>query len=232
MELQDAPANYLFKIWPWIETNKVRIASGAGVILVAAGLICFYSWQRDQKELTAGDEFTRMMISDQRNLTAVQRAGLYLKVARDNQNTPTAPRAFLQSATTLFEAGQYAEAQTQFQQFLDQYPDNVFASQAALGLAASLDAQGKVDLAVAAYQRVSKSYSDTLAANYAKFSLAQIDERQGKLTDALNLYEEIKGSNPNSQLGSEAGMLAMDLKLKQPSPSPAATTPAQFKLNP
>jgi predicted negative regulator of RcsB-dependent stress response len=230
MELQDAPATYLFKIWPWIETNKVRIASGAGALLVATGLIYFYSWQRDQKEVNAGNDLTQLMISDQHSSTPVQQAGLYLKIARANQNTSAGQRAFLQSATMLFEAGQYAEAQTQFEQFLSQYPDSFFAGQAALGAATSLDAQGKMDLAAAAYQRVISAYPDPLVANYAKYSLAQIDERQGKPAEALKLYQDVASSSHNSSLGSEAGIRTMELKMKQPAPAAPVTAP--FKLNP
>ncbi len=231
MELQDAPATYLFKLWPWIETNKIRIASGAGILLVASGLVSFYSWQRDQKELAAGIEFTQLAMTDARNVTPVQQAGLYWKLAQDNQNTIAGQRAFLQSATMLFAAGQYADAQTQFQQFLSQFPDNFFAGQAALGLAASLDAQGKGDLAATAYQKVISNYPDPVVASYAKFSLAQLDERQGKLPEALGLYEEIIRANPNGALGSEAGLRAMELKTRQPSAAPAAATSAPFKLN-
>jgi TolA-binding protein len=231
MELQDAPATYLFKLWPWIETNKVRIASGAGILLVATGLISFYSWQREQKEITAGTALTQLMLSDQHNNTSAQQAALFLKLARENQSTAAGQRAFLQSATMLFETGQYADAQSQFQQYLNQYPDNFFAGQAALGVAASLDAQGKTDLAAAAYQRVINNYPDPLVAGYAKYSLAQIDEHQGKSTEALSLYEDIIRSNPNSSLGSGAGLRAMELKMKQPAASSAATNPAPFKLN-
>jgi TolA-binding protein len=231
MELQDAPATWLFKLWPWVETNKVRIAMGAGLILAGVGLISFYSWQREQKEITAGNEFTQLAISDSRNLTPVQQAGLYLKIGRDFQGTAAGQRAFLESATLLFGAGQYADAQIQFQQFLDQYPDNYFAGQAALGLGASLDAQGKFDLAAAAYQRVINGYSDPLVANYARYSLAQIDERQGKLTEALSLYQEVSRSDPNSPLAAEAGMRFTELKLRQPSAPPAATSTAPLKLN-
>ena len=117
-----------------------------------------------------------------------QQAGPYLKIAREYQSTSAGQRAFLQSAALLFEGGQYAEAQSQFQQFLDQYPDNFFSGQAALGLAASLDAQAKLDLAAGAYQRVINGYSDPLAANYARLSLAQLKEHQGKSTEALNLH--------------------------------------------
>ncbi len=231
MQLQDAPATYLFKIWPWIETNRIRIASGAGVLLVAASLIYYYSWQQGQKEIAAGLELTRLMMTDARNLTPAQQAGSYSKIAQAYPKTGAGQRAFVQGAGLLFEAGQYADAQTQFQQFLDHYPENPFAGQAALGLAACLDAQGKTDLAAAAYQRVFNSFPDPLAATYARYSLAQIDEHQGKLTDALNLYEEVMRSSPNGQIGLAAQQHAMELKMKQPSAPPAASATAPFKLN-
>ncbi len=232
MQLQDAPATYLFKLWPWIEANKIRIASAAGIILAAIALIYFYSWQQDQKEITAGNELTQMMVAVPHNTTVAQQAGMYMDLAHNYKNTSAGQRAFLQSAVMLFDAGQYGEAQTQFQQFLDQYPDNFFASQAALGLAACLDVQGKTDPAMAAYQRVINGYSDPVAANFAKYSLAQIDERQGKLAAASKLYQEITQSSLNGSLGSEAGMRLMELKSKPSSAPPAAPTTAPFKLNP
>ena len=88
-----------------------------------------------------------MMSSIPRNATASQQADLYLKIAADYQGTSAGQRALLQGAAMLFAAGRYADAQTQFQKFLDAYPDSFFAAQAALGVATSLDAQGKTDLA-------------------------------------------------------------------------------------
>jgi tetratricopeptide (TPR) repeat protein len=137
----------------------------------------------------------------------------------------------LQGAALLFEAGRYADAQTQFQKFLDAHPDSMFAAQAALGVATSLDAQGKTDLAAGAYQRVIGISSDAMAANSAKYALAQIDERQNKLTDALKLYEDIVHNNPNSSLASEAGLRAMELKMKLPSAPPSTAPAAPFKAN-
>jgi predicted negative regulator of RcsB-dependent stress response len=230
MELQDAPAAYFFKLWPKIEANWIRIALGSGVILVAAMLISFYSWQRDQKEITAGKALTQYMMTAPRNASGSQQADNFLKIARDYQGTSAGQRALLQGAAMLFEAGRYADAQTQFQKFLDAHPDSLFASQAALGVATSLDAQGKMDLAAGAYQRVTTS-SDVTAATSAKFGLAQIDERQNKLTEAMNLYEDIVRNNPNSVLASEAGLRAMELKMKAPSALPASAPAAPLKLN-
>ena len=225
MQLQDAPATYFFKLWPWFEANRIRIAWGGGVIVVAAGLISFYSWQRDQKEIAAGKALTQVIRSIPRNATASQQADLYLKVSTDYYNTSGGQRALLQGAAMLFAAGKYADAQAQFQKFLDAYPASFLAAQAALGVATSLDAQGKTDLAAGAYQRVINTSSDATVASSAKFALAQIDERQGKLTEAMNLYEEVVRNNPNGSLGSEAGLRAMELKMKLPS-APPSTAPA------
>ena len=231
MELQDAPAAYIFKLWPKIEANWIRIALGGGVIVVAAVLISFYSWQRDQKEITAGKALTQFMMSAPRNASGSQPADLFLKIAGDYQGTSAGQRAMLQGAAMLFEAGRYADAQTQFQKFLDAHPDGLFAAQAALGVATSLDAQGKTDLAAGAYQRVINTSSDLAAASSAKFALAQIDERQNKLTDAMNLYEDVKHNNPNGSLGSEADLRAMELKMKLSSAPPSTAPAAPFKPN-
>ena len=231
MELQDAPAAYFFKLWPKIEANWIRIALGGGVIVVVAVVISFYSWQGDQKEIAAGKALTQSMMSAPRNATDNQQADLFLKIAGDYRGTSAGQRAWLQGAAMLFEAGRYADAQTQFQKFLDAHPDSLFAAQAALGVATSLDAQGKTDLAAGAYQRVISISSDVTAANAAKFALAQIDERQNKLSDAMNLYEDILHNNPNSSLGSEAGLRAMELKMKLPSASPSTAPAAPFKPN-
>jgi TolA-binding protein len=231
MELQDAPETYLFKLWPWIEANKVRLACGGGVLIIAAGAIWFYSAQKAQKEIDAGMALSKMAVADTRNITAAQQADSLLKLAGEYQNTAAGQRALLQSAAMLFEAGKYPDAQTRFQDFLNQYPGSFFAGQAALGVASCLDAQGKPD-AAAAYQRIINTYSDTMVVNLAKFSLAQIDEHQNKPTEAFNLYQEIVRTLPNSPLASEATMHAMELKTKQPA-APAATNQATpFKLTP
>jgi predicted negative regulator of RcsB-dependent stress response len=231
MQLQDAPATYFYKLWPWFEANRIRIIWGGGVIVVAAGLISFYSWQRDQKEIVAGKALTQVMRSIPRNATASQQADLYLKIITDYQGTSAGQRALLQGAAMLFEAGRYADAQTQFQKFLDIHPDSFFAAQAALGVATSLDAQDKTDAAAGVYQRIINSYSDAVAVDSARFALAQINERQGKLAEAVNLYEAIVRYNPNGSLGSEAGLRLMELKMKLQSASPATAPAALFKPN-
>ncbi|MGA2787947.1 MAG: tetratricopeptide repeat protein [Verrucomicrobiota bacterium] len=225
MEIQDAPATYLFKLWPWFEANRIRIIWGGAVIVVAAGVISFYSWHRDQNEIAAGMALTQVMRSIPRNATASQQADFYLKIATDYQGTTGGQRALLQGAAILYAAGRYADAQAQFQKFLDTYPASFFAAQAALGVATSLDAQGQATLAAGVYQRIINTYADAVAVDSARYALAQIDEHQGKFSEAANLYEALVHYNPDGSLGSEARLRLMELKAKQPSALPS-TAPA------
>jgi predicted negative regulator of RcsB-dependent stress response len=226
MQAQDATAVYLFKLWPWIEANKKRIIIGTGIIIAAIFAFYLVSSQREQKEIDAGKALTEVLVGN----GGGQLADAYLKISADYPATRAGQRASLQAAVALFAAGQYADAQAQFQKFLDTYPDSAFSSQAALGVAASLDAQGKSDLAAGAYQQAISS-SDAMTASIAKLATARIYESQGKLNEALTLYEDVARSNPNGALGSEAAVRAMELKVKSP-PVPASTVPADsFKLN-
>jgi predicted negative regulator of RcsB-dependent stress response len=232
MELHEAPAHYLYKLWPWFEANKIRLLVGGGIIIVAAGVISFNVHRRTQREIDAGMALTKALMADPRNNTLEKQTASFLKVASDYAGTAAAQRAILQSAATLFGTHKYAEAQAQFEQFLSQYSGSALASQAALGAASSLDAQGKTEPAAAAYQRVITSYADSVPAVFAKYRLAQIYEQQGKLTEALNFYEDIARTSPGSGLASEAGLRVMELRT---APAAGATNPvpaAPFKLSP
>lgn len=232
MQLHDAPVNYFFKLWPWIEANKIRLICGASIIAVAIALVSFNFHRRAQKEIDAGMALTKAMMSDPRNNTVEKQTGSFMKVASDYSGTAAAQRAILQSAAMLYGTQKYAEAQAQFEQFLSQYSGSTLAGQAALGVASCLDAQGKTEPAAAAYQRVISSYYDSVPAIFAKYRLAQINEQQGKVTEALTLYEDIARATSGSGLASEAGLRAMELRTL---PVAGATNPvpaAPFKLTP
>ena len=184
MQSKDATTAFLFKLWPWIEANKKRVIIGTGISAAAIFLFSFFSWQHEQNEIAAGRALTQLAVSIPSNASADQMAGAYLKIAGDYPGTPGGRRAWLQGAAALFAAGKFADAQAQFQKYLDAHPDGDFSASAALGVAASL------------------------VVNTAKFALARIAEQQGKFTDALNFYENITRSAPGSVLAQEAGMRA------------------------
>lgn len=232
MQSQDAVTLYFFKTWSWVETNAKRIAVGAGIAVIAILCICYYFWRQNQIEITAGEALTQLVISVSPNSDASRLSAAYLKIAADYPGSMAGERALMLGATALFTSGQYAQAQAQFQKYLDTRPGGAFSAQAALGVAASLDAQGKTDPAAEAYQRVINAFSsDANSVDAAKFALAKIDEQRGKVIDAENFYQEVVRDNPNNLLGSEAAFHAMQLRAKLPATPPAGASPTSFNLS-
>lgn len=195
-----------------MEANLKRVIIATGIFAVILFIFSFFSYRRQQNEIIAGQALTQAMMDP----TASQAADAIARVTDEYPNTLAGQRAALQSATLLFTSGKFADAQAAFQKYLDAHPDNAFAGTAALGVAASLDAQGKSDLAVAAYQKVINLAGDGYEVGAAKFALGCINEAQGKLSEARKFFEDVARSNPNSSLGNEAGLRAMELKSKLP----------------
>jgi len=231
MQSQDAATLYFFKAWSWAEANAKRIAIGAGIAILAALFVSFYFWRQNQAEVTAAEALTQLIVSVSPNSDATQLSAAYLKIAADYPGSQAGERAQMLGAAALFTGGQYAQAQAQFQKYLDTQPGGAYSAQAALGVAASLDAQGKTDPAAEAYQRIISAFSDANAVDAAKFALAKINEHRGKLTEAENLYQDVVRDNPNNLLGSEAAFNAMQLRAKLPATTPAGTSPTSFNLS-
>jgi len=225
MPTQDAPTAYLIKLWPWIEANKNRLIASAGLIVALALVLSYFSWQREQREIAASEALTQLTFSTPASAGGGGVAEAYLRIATQHPDTLAGQYAEVRGATALFEGNQFADAQAQFQKYLEAHPDGVFSAKATLGVAASLEAQGKLDQAVGYYQQVANGFSDVVATISAKFALARIAELQGKFTDAMNIYMDIARLAPRSPMAEEAEMRAMGLRAKMAAVKPATAKP-------
>jgi predicted negative regulator of RcsB-dependent stress response len=174
MQTQDASSELLFKLWPWLEANKKGLIIGvviAGLVVAGAS---YFSAQRGENETAAGEALTKVMFSAAPGTSAPQLADAFAKIALQYPGTAAAERAQLQAAATLFNAGQYEEAQTQFQKFLSaENSGGALAATAQLGVATCLEALGKPET-LAAYQKVVGSYAGTVSAEVAKQAVARL----------------------------------------------------------
>jgi TolA-binding protein len=230
MQAQDSTSFYLLELWSWAEANKTRLIAAGVAVAILALVVSFFVWQHDQKEINAGQALTQLTVNP-----GSETAEAYFKIAAEYPGTMAAQRALLQGAGQLYGSGQYADAQAQFQKFLDAHPESEFAAQAALGVASCLEAQNKYDLASTAYGRVINMTSDPSIQAAAKFAMAQIYESQGHYNEAASYYEDVARQNPNSPMGSEAGLRLVELENKIPTPAPAqapAAAPAKAPVVP
>lgn len=212
----------MVKFWPWWEANRKRLII-AGVALLVVLFVWYYlKTSREQRELSAGQAYTAFQLNQPPKPTAQQVVDGYLLIAKQYSGTIAAERASLQAAAVLFNATRYAEAQTQFQNFLSANPGSSMAATANLGVAACQESQGKLDEALSTYRQVSVSYPDTADGITAKFSAGRILELQGKLTDAVAAYQDVTRAPLAGSLASEAANRIAMIQAKLPAPKPAA----------
>lgn len=227
MDSQDTITLYVLKLWPKIEANKNRIIIGAVAFVVLLILIFALSYQRSQREISAGEAFSQLLVTIPPSTAPATMADDYLKMAADYSGTMAAQRAELVAATDLFTAGRYADAQAGYQKFVNSHPGSPLISIAALGVAASEDAQGN-PAAADAYRSVIETYTSPGTSSAARFALAAIAERQGKILDAINYYQEVARAYPGTTLASQAGQRAAELSATMASKTPATTMPASM----
>jgi predicted negative regulator of RcsB-dependent stress response len=232
MQTKDAPAELIFRLWPWIEANKNRLIGGLVAIIVIAGIVFFIISEREQREINAGNALTELTLNSAASSNDPQLAGQLEQVASQYAGTVAGQRARLQAAATLYAAGNYADAQAQFQQYVDAYPNGQFAATAQLGIGSSLDAQGKPDLAISAYQRVMSLYPGSSSIAPAEFALGAIAAKQNKLPEAISHFENAGRASAGGSLAQQAMMRAAELRAKVAAATPKPAVQPQMQVPP
>jgi predicted negative regulator of RcsB-dependent stress response len=231
MSSEASAASRSVEFLAWLEVNKVRVITVAGILGAVAALVTLYRWHKDEVELQANTALLQAQASSESSGAAAKPAtAALLKVADDFSGTSAGARALLLGASALFEERKYAEARGKFEVFLTQDGDSPFAGSAAFGAAACLDAEGKTNEAATAYQGVITRYNTSAAATQARLALAGLQEARGDHAQALRLYTELAASGAQSLWGSEAAQRREDLVRRHPelapTNAPGATAPA------
>ncbi|MFM2294823.1 MAG: Tetratricopeptide repeat-like domain [Verrucomicrobiota bacterium] len=207
----------------WLEKNRARLIQGGVAVALGALVVSYYFYHKGETEAAASEAISKVQ-------PGAGAADAYLKIAAENPGTPAAQRATVLAAGELFAAGKFTDAQTQFEKVGADVTDNALRAQAALGVAASLDAQGKPEAATR-YADIIQRFATDPAATQARSALARLYEATGKYTEAIPLYQELARSEAYSSIGLEAGvrlqaLLANHPELLPKTPAPVAAPPA------
>jgi TolA-binding protein len=218
-EIQVAPESTLtIDILTWFEENKKRLVAGFGIAIAAAAVIIVYRNYKAGVEESASKSLVMLLASEAAG--TMPASDKLLQLAKDKAGTKAAERAQYLAAVKLFEDGKFAEAETQFNTVLNDYPRSALIAQASLGVAASLDAQNKVADALSAYTRFAAAFQGDSLVNQAKLAQGRIFESQGKHQDALAIYREL--TKVNSQFAREAMARQAYLLQQHPELNPPA----------
>ncbi|MDB6065036.1 MAG: hypothetical protein JWR26_1244 [Pedosphaera sp.] len=224
-----------YSLIAWLHTNQKRVVALAAAVLIVGGGIGMFIWHGNHQETQAADALSNLKSSLlSRESTNAPDPGPYLKLANEYPGTAGGARATLIATGILFDQGKFPEAQAQYEKFLQEHSDYPLVNEAALGLAASLEAQGKTAEAIARYEEVTKRREGDSTSPQAKSALARLYLAQNKPDSALKLYEDLIKEGRNSSWNSMA-QLQREVLLtnhpelrKQPVPpqiAPTATVP-------
>jgi predicted negative regulator of RcsB-dependent stress response len=221
MQTHDAPAEIMFKFWPWFEANRKRLIISAVAVVVGFFIWFYLSTQKQQSEISAGLDYTQYQANLAPSMTPQQMADGYLKIADKHSGTLAGQRARLEAGALLFGAGRYADAQAVFNKVAAAGNVGDMVVQARLGSAACIEAQGRLDEALSAYRAAVVGRSESPEAVYAKFCQGRVLELQGKLGEAVSVYQEVARSPLAGSLASEAAQRNALLQTKLAAAKPA-----------
>src|SRR5438046_10278509 len=172
----------------WVEVNTKKLVIGVALVAVAISAGAIYQWRHNEAEAGASAALLKVERTGVRSDDAPEAdAQAFLQVASAHPGTRAGGRALLFAAAALFRENKYAEAKTQFENYLRDDPENPFVPTAAFGAAACLDALDKTNEALAAYQDVANRFAGSVVVAPAKLGLDGVYEAGNDPTQALRI---------------------------------------------
>ena len=225
----------------WLELNKMKLGLFALLAVLIGFGVATWRYLNEQKELEASTALLelRPVLTPSTNVPLPQPSAL-IKVAEEYSGTRAAQRAQFLAASRLFEEGKYAEAETQFGNFIRAHGASPWIPQASYGQASALEALNKTNEAMAAYQQIATAYANSPVADNAKLAMARIYESRNEWQQALRIYNELAPATPGAMdMGNPEALERKEALLRahpelepEPAATAAASTNAVLQLSP
>ena len=203
-----------FKQW-MVEYGRPALIGLAVAVVVLLGI---QVW-RNQKESKAAAAVQTLFQS--RSPEELQ------MLAAADPKAPIAPMALASAAAEFYAQNRYDEALAAYQSFLSQYPTNMLALDAAVGVAASQEALDDFETAAAGYEAIAAANTNSPLQPQAVMGAARCREQLGQFDAARALYEDFIAAHPDSTWlpQAESGLLFLkkaERAKNLPAPTPAA----------
>jgi len=209
----------LYNLVAWAHTNRKRLITISAIVVGVIAVISIYTWHKNSHETEASEQLSLIVVNpNTRGADAAASAAQYAKVGDAYGDTSAGALAMLLAGQMYFEAGQYPQAQAQFERYMAGHANYPLTSQALAGLAACLDASGKVPEAVARYEELLRSHQQDSTAPQVKAALGRLYLAQNKPEQALHTYEDLLKLNMggNNTWIAEATIHGQELLVKHP----------------
>jgi tetratricopeptide (TPR) repeat protein len=221
----------MYRLVAWVQAQRKPLIVIATAVAAVALIVVIYIWHTNANETLAAETLSKLKPSSASPDSPASAADPYLRLVNDFSGTRAAGRALLVAGGIFFDAGKYSDAQKQFGRFLQEYPDSPLANQAAVGVAASLEASTNIAEATSRYSELLSRHPNDSTTPQVKSALARLYVAQNKPDKAFELYAQLAQANNPDSWSSEAGIQAEELLHKYPAlrkaiaPPPSATAP-------
>jgi predicted negative regulator of RcsB-dependent stress response len=176
----------VFKFQEWAEEHLQKVLIGGGVVLAIVAVVVYMAWHSGQSEQGAFDKLGSAEVFARTGQTQLAIAD-YQEVMSKFASSPAASQAAFKLANLYFQTNDFANAETAFKTYLDQFSiDDQFRRSAQRGIAASQAGQGKFQEAGVAFLTSAKA--DSTASTYEDDLLQAISDAV-KATDAATAKE-------------------------------------------
>ena len=235
MDSGTPPSAGLYNFLGWFETNKKRVAIGAGVLVAVGAIAGFLAWRSSEREAESETALSSVKMPFSPGETpAPGTAESLAKVADDYPKTSAGSKARLRAGTVFFEQGNYVKAEEQFVRFLRDYGDNQWVPEAVFGIAACLDGENKVNEAIAKYNDFIRAYPSDPSVEEARLNLARLYEQTKQSALALELLKKMtEGQVAPTPGNQEAQERMREIYAKHPElmPPPPSAMPQNVFTN-
>jgi predicted negative regulator of RcsB-dependent stress response len=217
MENEDKHGGDLYALVAWADKNRKQLTWTVGAVLIAGALVGLYFMHKQSRETRANEAFCalKLPVPGQGTSTAAD-AAQFAQVADEYPETSGGARAMMEAAGIYFEAGEFEKARVMFQRLLAEHSDFPLASEAAAGVAASLEAQGKLAEATARYEEIVHRGTPDSTWPQARSALARLYTEQNHPDRAFEIYKEMLNARSGDSWTMEAQVEARELLEKYP----------------
>jgi tetratricopeptide (TPR) repeat protein len=191
----------LLHLVKWADANRKQLITTTAIVVVIGAIIGIFVWHKGHRETQATEALALLKLPNFAggNTTGME-AEPFVRLADEYPETSGGARARLVAGGILMVMSKPKEAQAQFEKLLADHPGSPMAIQAAIGVAACLEAQDRVKEAIQKYEDLVKRPPNSTTAQ-AKIALARLYVAQTNLEPAIRLYDEIvreSGGRPDS----------------------------------
>jgi predicted negative regulator of RcsB-dependent stress response len=227
MEKEAKHGDDIYALVAWADANRKQLMWTLGAVVVAGILVGLYFMRKTSREAAANEAFCALKIPvPGRDEATAALAAQFAQVGDEYPGTSGGVRALLEAGTIYFEAGEFEQARVMFQKVLAEHGDYPLASQAAIGVAVSLEAEGNLPEATARYEEIVRRGTVDSTLPQAQSALARLYTEQNHPDRAFELYKQMLGARGSDSWTMEAQVQARELLEKYPALKQQLAPPA------